>query len=140
LGWCGFTPQPKGSIPKQVQGRLYATIQLPDSASMERTQAVVEEVARIARETPGVRHTISIAGQSFVLSANGSNFGNLFITLDDFGKAGGSNRTSNQIADELKEKIASQIPEALVTILGPPPVAGLGSTGGFKFIVEDRSG
>jgi multidrug efflux pump len=141
LTWWGFTSLPTGYIPNQDQRRLYAAVQLPDSASLERTQAVIDRVAQLAHETPGVAHTISVAGQSFVLSANGSNFGNLFITLDDFGKKGRDpSRTFDAISADLKRKVAKEIPEALVTILGPPPVAGLGSTGGFKLIVEDRSG
>jgi multidrug efflux pump len=137
-------------------------VQLPDSASLERTQEVVDRIARIAegdaeqggkhhgpplkagsKTYPGVEgcaHTISVAGQSFVLSANGSNFGNLFITLDDFGQPGSSKRTADEIAAELQKLINEEIPEAIVKVLGPPPVSGLGSTGGFKFIVEDRSG
>ena len=137
-------------------------VQLPDSASLERTQEVVDRITRIAEGDPelggryqgpppkpgstkypgiqGCVHTVSVAGQSFVLSANGSNFGNLFITLEPFGDPNGSGRTSNQIADDLQKQIDEEVPEAVVKVLGPPPVSGLGSTGGFKFIIEDRSG
>jgi multidrug efflux pump subunit AcrB len=93
---------------------------------------------------PGVDHTIAVAGQSFTLSANGSNFGNLFITLDDFGKPGGSRKSSDEILAKLQTEVDKELPKqgksAVVKFLGPPPVSGLGNSGGFKFIVEDRSG
>jgi multidrug efflux pump subunit AcrB len=92
----------------------------------------------------GVDHTIGVAGQSFTLSANGSNFGNLFITLEDFGTPGGSKRSSDDILADLQRTLDEEIPKhgmsAIVKLLGPPPVSGLGSSGGFKFIIEDRSG
>jgi multidrug efflux pump subunit AcrB len=162
LTWWDFTHLPTGYIPNQDQRRLYAAVQLPDSASLERTQEVVDRIARIAvgdpelggkhqgsslkpesklyPGVPGCAHTISVAGQSFTLSANGSNFGNLFITLDAFEDPNGSKRTADEVAADLQEQVNKEIPEAIVKVLGPPPVAGLGSTGGFKYIVEDRSG
>jgi multidrug efflux pump len=154
LTWWGFTRLPTGYIPNQDQGRLFAAIQLPDSASLQRTQEVADHVTDLAHRTPGVAHTISVAGQSFVLGANGSNFGNLFIPLVDFDKRPYYDEaypeadppkphrrmTSNDVTEELKAAVNKEIPEAFVTVLGPPPVSGLGSTGGFKLIVEDRSG
>ena len=140
LTWWGFNHLPTGYIPNQDQGRLYAAIQLPDSASLERSQKVVDKINEIAHETPGCAHTIGVAGQSFTLSANGSNFGNLFITLDDFSERRDPSLSSDAIAMELRKRIAAEIPEAVVKIIGPPPVSGLGSSGGFKLIVEDRSG
>src|SRR5213079_410104 len=65
----GFTRVPTGFIPSQDKGRLIANIQLPDSAALERTVDVMEKVGKIARETPGVAHTISNPGRSFVLNA-----------------------------------------------------------------------
>ncbi|HVS39939.1 MAG TPA: efflux RND transporter permease subunit, partial [Gemmataceae bacterium] len=140
LTWWTSRQLPTGYIPLQDQGRLYAAIQLPDSASLERTQQVVDHVSDIAMHTPGVAHTLAVAGQSFTLQANGSNFGNIFITLDEFEKRRKPELYSDDIAAELRKKIAKEVPEAIVTILGPPAVNGLGSAGGFKFIVEDRTG
>ncbi|MCP6756069.1 efflux RND transporter permease subunit, partial [Klebsiella pneumoniae] len=77
IGW-GFFILPTGFIPPQDKGYLLAAIQLPDSASLERTRKVVEQVDRIFAETPGVAHRIATAGQSFSLGAFGSNFGQLF--------------------------------------------------------------
>jgi multidrug efflux pump len=140
LTYWGFAHLPTGYIPNQDQGRLYAAIQLPDSSSLARTQEVVDRVATLAAHTRGVAHTLAIGGQSFTLSANGSNFGNIFITLEPFDERHDPDLYSEKIAARLKKQIAAEVPEAIVTILGPPPVSGLGSSGGFKFIVEDRSG
>jgi multidrug efflux pump len=147
LAWYGFTALPTGYIPNQDQGRLFIAVQLPDAASLERTQAVVDHIERTARHTEGVNHTIAIAGMSFTLSANGSNFGNLFVTLRDFKERRHyppddprypARITADSVAEDLKKQSYKEIPEALATVLPPPPVSGLGSTGGFKFIVEDR--
>ena len=78
---------PTGFIPQQDQGRLIVNVQLPDSASLQRTQeAMAEVVRRSPSETPGVAHTVAIAGLSFLLQANSSNFGSMFIVLDPFDK------------------------------------------------------
>jgi multidrug efflux pump len=138
--WWTASQLPTGYIPNQDQGRLYAAIQLPDATSLERTQEVVNHIEKMAHEIPGVLHTIAVAGQSFTLSANGSNFGNIFISLDEFDKRHGPGMSSDAIAASLRKRVNQEIPEAVVKIIGPPAVAGLGSAGGFKFIIEDRSG
>ena len=71
----GFTRIPSGFVPIQDKGYLIVNIQLPDSASLERTVEVTEAVEKIALETPGVAHTVGHPGQSFVLNANSSNYG-----------------------------------------------------------------
>ncbi len=140
LTWWTSTRLPTGYIPVMDQSKLYAAIQLPDSASLERTQAVVDHISDVVAHTPGVLHTLSVAGQSFSLGANGSNFGNLFITLNGFDQRHDPQLYDDKIAAVLRKEIRKEVPEAIVTILGPPAVSGLGQSGGFKFIVEDRSG
>ena len=140
LTWLTAARLPTGYIPVQDQSKLYAAVQLPDSASLERTQAVIDHLTDLVAHTRGVIHTLSVGGQSFSLGANGSNFGNLFITLDSFDNRHDPSLYSDVIAAAIRKKVAKEVPEAIVTILGPPPVSGLGSAGGFKFIVEDRSG
>jgi multidrug efflux pump len=75
---------PVGYIPNQDQGRFYISIQLPDAASLERTQKVVNHVQKLVQPLHGVVHTTGIAGQSFTLNANGSNFGQFFVSFSDF--------------------------------------------------------
>ena len=80
----GFARVPSGFVPIQDKGYLVVNIQLPDSASLERTVEVTEAVEKIALETPGVAHTVAIPGLSFVLNANSSNYGNMFVILKPF--------------------------------------------------------
>jgi multidrug efflux pump len=76
-----FQHAPTGFIPQQDQGRLIVSVQLPDSASLQRTMAAMQEVDKIALEAAGVSHTITISGMSFLLQSNASNFGSMFIVL-----------------------------------------------------------
>src|SRR5262249_47530123 len=76
----GFTQVPGGFIPSQDKGRLIVNVQLPDSASLERTAEVIDKAEKIALNTPGVAHTLGNPGRSFVLNAIGSTLGTLFLT------------------------------------------------------------
>jgi hydrophobe/amphiphile efflux-1 (HAE1) family protein len=155
LTWWGLGRLPTGYIPLQDKGYLLASVQLPDAASLERTQKVVDHIDRICHQEPAVAHTISVSGQSFVIGAYGPNFGNIFIPLKDFHERrhpvtvttrdeDGNEQTktlslySTDVAQRLRTRIEQEVPEAKVVIFGPPPVQGLGTTGGFKFMVEDR--
>ncbi len=146
LTWWGFTHLPTGYIPVQDIGKLYVAVQLPDAASHERTQAVMDHISDVVEHTPGIAHTTELVGSSFTLQANGSNFGNCFVSLEDFdrrrqlAREHGEPMTDQAIIARLQKRLSAEVPEAVVKVLGPPPVAGLGNTGGFKFIVEDRSG
>ena len=82
LTWWTFVKAPTGFIPQQDQGRLIATIQLPDSSSLERTKDVCAQVEEICRSTPGVRHTVAFAGISFLLQASSPNFASMFISSE----------------------------------------------------------
>jgi multidrug efflux pump len=138
LTWWGFQNLPAGYIPLQDKGYLLASVQLPDAASLERTRKVVEKMDEICHSTDGVGHTISVSGQSFVLGAFGSNFGNLFIPLKGFDERRSPELHSDVIAAKLRKRFNDEIPDAIVAVFGPPPVSGLGTAGGFKFLVEDR--
>ncbi|HYT91736.1 MAG TPA: efflux RND transporter permease subunit, partial [Gemmataceae bacterium] len=83
LTYFSFTETPAGFIPPQDKGYLLVNVQLPDAAAVARTQAVVQRIEDIARKTPGVKHSVAIAGQSTLLGANASNFGSLYLMLDD---------------------------------------------------------
>ena len=132
----GFTRVPAGFIPTQDKGRLIVNIQLPDSASLERTAEVSLAVEKIALATPGVAHTIGNPGRSFVLNAIGSNLGSMFITLQPFDQRRAPDLTADAIAAKLRQQIQQQILEARVNVFGAPAVEGLGSAGGFKLMVE----
>jgi multidrug efflux pump len=132
----GFTRVPTGFIPIQDKGRLVVNVQLPDSASLERTAEVMAKVERIAHETPGVAHTLGNPGRSFVLNAIGSNLGSAFIPLEPFDKRRDPGLSADAIAAELRRRFRDEIPEARLNVFGAPAVDGLGSAGGFKLMVE----
>ncbi len=136
----GFRTVPVGFIPEQDKGYLVVNAQLPDGASLERTEKVVRRLREIALETEGVAHTISVPGYSIVLSTNLSNVGGMFVILDPFEKRKGNNAVGAvAVMKKLREKFQDVL-EARVSVFGAPPVDGLGSTGGFKLQVEDRGG
>jgi multidrug efflux pump len=138
LTWWTSTQLPKGYIPNQDQGRFYIAVQLPDAASMERSQQAVDHIRELVQPLQGVVHTTAIAGQSFTLNANGSNFGQFFITFDDFDKRRDPSLSAAAITQRVRELLAKEVPEAATSIFTPPPVSGLGSASGFKIIIEDR--
>ncbi len=133
-----FLKTPKGFIPSGDMGYLMVNVQLPDSASTERTYEVMQQVAQIARSTPGVKHATAITGQSFVLNAIGSNFGSMFINLNDYGDRRDPSLSSDAIAARLRQRFATEVYDAAVAVFGPPPVRGAGRAGGFALMVEDR--
>src|SRR5207237_236439 len=105
LTWHGFNDLPSGYIPSQDKGYLLVSVQLPDAASLERTIAVVEKGDQIVRRTPGVAHSVAISGQSFVLGAYGSNFGQFFIILDEFHQRSDPQHYREEFAKLLREQL-----------------------------------
>ncbi|WP_422925892.1 efflux RND transporter permease subunit [Singulisphaera sp. PoT] len=138
LTYREFSHTPRGFIPSQDMGYLLVNVQLPDSASAERTSKVMAQIEKIALDLPGVAHTQSMAGQSLLLSAFGSNFGSMFVILDPFAKRLEPEKYGEAIANTLRKKFGAQIYDAQVTVFGPPPVRGVGRAGGYRIMVEDR--
>ncbi len=138
LTYWQFSRAPTGFIPQQDKGYVLLNVQLPDSASVERTQKVMAHIEKLAHEIPGVAHTVGISGQSLILSANAPNLGSMYVMLKDFHDRRGSGETADAVAAALSERCQKEVSEAVVSTFGAPPVDGLGTTGGFKFIVEDR--
>jgi multidrug efflux pump len=141
LTYFGFTHVPVGFIPSQDKGYLVVNILLPDSSSLERTAEVMERVEKIALNTHGVGHTVSIPGQAVILnSAVSSNFGSMYVILKPFAERHGPEETADVVAAHLRQECYEEIEEALVSVFGAPPVDGLGNAGGFKLMVQDRGG
>jgi multidrug efflux pump len=136
-GWS-FVRMPGGFIPEQDKGRLLVNVQLPDGASVQRTQEVVTRIATLARSLPGVAHTLAVSGQSLLLQANAPNFGSLFVILDPFDQRHGRMLSDKAIGFRLRRLCYQKVPEAMVGVFGAPPVDGLGTAGGFKLMIEDR--
>jgi multidrug efflux pump len=141
--YWSFTQTKRGFIPSQDMGYLLINVQLPDSASTERTDQVMRQMDKIVldpegRIKPGVRHFTTIAGQSFVLNAAGSNFGSCFVNLEEYSKRRTPDLSSDAIANMLREEFAKHVPDATIAVFGPPPVRGVGRAGGFAIMIEDR--
>ncbi len=135
-----FQRAPTGFIPQQDMGRLLVNIQLPDSASLQRTLETVKQVESIAHEIPGVRHTVTITGMSFLAQANSSNFGSMFVVLEPFDERRGKPKLGAEaIMAKLSKQYNKRVKDAKIIVRGSSPIPGLGVAGGFKLIVEDRS-
>ena len=136
----GFQTVPAGFIPEQDKGYLIVFGQLPDGATLDRTEKVMRRAADIALETPGVIHTINVPGFSLFTGGNLTNHGTMFLTLapfEDRVKAG--NQSAFDIARTLRQKLW-ELDEGMLLVLNAPPVDGLGNAGGFKMQVQDRRG
>jgi hydrophobe/amphiphile efflux-1 (HAE1) family protein len=140
LTWWVFARAPTGFIPDQDQGRIIVNVQLPDAASLQRTKEAMAQIEEITRETPGVAHTVTISGISFVLQGNSSNFGSMFVILDPFEKRRSPELSADGIMARLRRQWAKQVRDAQVSAFGAPPIPGLSVAGGFKLMVEDRAG
>ena len=140
LTFWTFRQAPTGFVPQQDQGRVIASVQLPDAASLQRTKEALAEIDKITRVIPGVAHTMNVAGYSFVQQANGSNFGSMFIILKPFDQRHSPELHDEAIMARLRRLWATHIKDAQVLVFGAPPVPGLSVAGGFKLMVEDRAG
>ncbi|MDB6022637.1 MAG: transporter, hydrophobe/amphiphile efflux family, partial [Pedosphaera sp.] len=134
-----FKKVPTGFIPPQDKGYIAVMTLLPDAASLERTGEVVDRVSVIARQVPGVRATIDLAGLSPISLTASPNAGTIFVILDEFEKRKAAGLSSDAIVAELRKR-CSVVQEAFVGVFPPPAVNGLGIVGGFKLQVEDRAG
>jgi multidrug efflux pump len=138
LTYHTLTTTPTGFIPAQDKGYLLVNVVLPDAASLERTEGEMRKLEAAALATPGVKHTVSVSGQSVLIGTNAPNFATLYVMLDDFPNRRSADLTSDAIAAKLQQKLSDEVPGAKVTVFGAPPVDGLGTTGGFKLVIEDR--
>lgn len=149
--YYGLKTVPTGFIPQQDKGYLLVNIQLPDSASVDRTEAAIAKMDELLRAKPdathgpgeyraGIKHLIGVAGQSNLLSMNGSNLGTMYVILDHFENRHSPELYADRIAADLRRLFYQKVPEAEIGVFGAPPVDGLGTAGGFKIMVEDRIG
>jgi HAE1 family hydrophobic/amphiphilic exporter-1 len=134
-GWR-FAATPAGFIPAQDQGYLIGVVQLPPGSSLQRTDEVVQKAAAIARQNPDVKATIAFAGFDGATFTSAPNAGAIFVTLKDHAER---HLGADAIANALR-KAYGGITAANVLVVAPPPVRGIGTGGGYKMIIEDRSG
>ena len=134
-----FNAVPSGFVPAQDKQYLIGFAQLPDGATLDRTESVIKQMSDIALEQPGVAHAIAFPGLSINGFTIGSNAGIVFAVLDDFDARKTPELAGGAIAMALNQKFAG-IQDAYIAMFPPPPVNGLGTTGGFKLQIEDRAG
>ncbi|WP_254512498.1 efflux RND transporter permease subunit [Anatilimnocola floriformis] len=135
----GFQKVPTGFIPSQDMGYLITMVQLPDGASVERTSAVVRRTVDTILKHPGVEHAIGYAGYSGTTRSNSPNYGSIFVIPKSFHERGETGLTAKKIQTDLQAELGTAS-DAMIFVIPPPPVRGLGTAGGFKFLVQDRGG
>ncbi|PWC56519.1 multidrug efflux RND transporter permease subunit [Azospirillum sp. TSO22-1] len=128
---------PSGFVPMQDKEYLISFAQLPNGASLDRTEAVIREMTDIALQRPGVQSAVAFPGLSVNGFTNSSSAGIVFVTLKPFAERGDPHLSAGAIAMDLQKRYAG-LKEAFVAIFPPPPVMGLGQLGGFKMQLEDR--
>ena len=130
---------PTGFAPTEDQGYLLVNVQLPDAASLERTDAVVRQIEKILLETSGVETVVAIGGRSFITGVNGPNVASLFPRLTPWSKRKTSELQAAAILARLRARLGS-IQEAVVVVFPPPPIRGISSGGGFQFELQSVAG
>jgi multidrug efflux pump len=140
LTFFGFKAVPSGFIPTQDQGYLIVFAQLPDGASLQRAEEVRKQISEIARQVPGVAHTVEFAGFSALDGTNRNNAVTTFLPLTPFEERVKDPRLNGfAIMAAVRQKFAG-IQDARVLVFPPPPVRGIGNAGGFKIQIQDRRG
>jgi multidrug efflux pump len=138
LTYIMFQVVPKGFIPVQDKQYLVTMIQLPNASSLDRTEQVVRQVSEIGLKTPGVVNAVQFPGLSIAGFTNSPNSAIVFFALDDFDKRKSTELYGLNIANQLTGALSS-IKEAQIVVFPPPAVQGLGTIGGFKLQIEDRT-
>jgi multidrug efflux pump len=133
-----FKAVPTGFVPTLDRQYLIAFTQLPDGASLDRTDAVIHKMADIGQQVPGVGHAVEFPGLSISGFTNSTNAGIVFFALDSFEERRDPELSADAIAAKLNKRLGA-IKDAFILVVPPPPVRGLGTTGGFKLMVEDRA-
>jgi HAE1 family hydrophobic/amphiphilic exporter-1 len=131
-GWV-----PGGFIPEEDLGGFFINIQLPDAASLQRTDAVAQKVENILAQFEEIQYITTASGFSLISSTKATNSAFIFISLKDWGER---KKTALELVQELNGILYTQINEAQVFAFGPPAIPGLGSGSGFTMMLQDRSG
>ena len=139
LTYLQFARTPSGFIPQLDRGYFITAISLPPGASLERTDKIVRRASELLLTRPGVEHAVAFAGFDGATFTNAPNTGVVFVSLKPFEDRGKLRLTSAGILNDLRATMSS-LREASVLVIPPPSVPGIGTGGGFKMYVQDRSG
>ncbi len=134
-----FLLTPQGFLPEEDQGALFAALRLPEGASINRTEAVVEQVENIIRPVPGVAGVLSVVGLNFIDYVTSSNQAFFVISLKPYAERTASAQSATAIIAALRPRLAA-IPGAIAFPFNLPPIIGLGNTGGFQYVLEALQG
>jgi multidrug efflux pump len=137
LAFAGFAHVPTGFVPPQDKQYLVSFAQLPDAASLDRTEGVIRRMSDVALKQPGVESAVAFPGLSINGFTNSTNSGIVFVTLKPFDERRDPSLSAGAITAALTQKY-SAMQDAYIAIFPPPPVNGLGTIGGFRMQVEDR--
>jgi HAE1 family hydrophobic/amphiphilic exporter-1 len=131
---------PTSFIPEEDQGYAFLQIQLPDAASLQRTDAVMRKIDDMLAHTHGVQSFSGISGFSLLSNTSASYNGFYFLQLEPWEERKGEALSASGLMQSLNKKLRMEIPEAIGFAFGPPAIPGLGTAGGFTFMLQDRSG
>jgi HAE1 family hydrophobic/amphiphilic exporter-1 len=131
---------PTSFIPEEDQGYAFVQIQLPDAASLQRTDAVMRKLDDMLAHTHGVKSFSGISGFSLLSNTSASYTGFFFLQLEPWEERVTPELSANGLMQGLNRKMGKEIPEAIAFAFGPPAIPGLGTAGGFTFMLQDRSG
>jgi hydrophobic/amphiphilic exporter-1 (mainly G- bacteria), HAE1 family len=131
---------PASFIPEEDQGYAFLQIQLPDAASLQRTDAAMRKIDDMLAHTHGVQSFSGISGFSLLSNTSATYTGFYFLQLDPWEERLTPELSSNGLMQSLNRKMRSDLPEAIAFAFGPPAIPGLGTAGGFTFMLQDRSG
>ena len=134
-----FNAVPRGFIPSLDQGYAIEVVQLPDGASMARTDAVVKRATKIIRDMPGIKDAVAFAGFSGATFTNASNAAAIFTTFDAHDERRKAGLSAGRIIGQMFGRLQA-IQEAFIIAIQPPPVRGIGNSGGFKMQLQERWG
>ena len=131
---------PTSFIPEEDQGYAFVQIQLPDAASLQRTDTVMRKIDDMLAQTHGVKSFSGISGFSLLSNTSASYTGFFFLQLEPWEERVTPELSANGLMQSLNQKMRKEIPEAIAFAFGPPAIPGLGTAGGFTFMLQDRSG
>lgn len=136
-GWL-VTHTPTGFIPKMDRGIISVSLQLPQGASLQRTDEVVRRANQIVLDTPGIAHTSTYTGRSGSTGSNASNVGAIFAIMQDARERAKEGLSADKIADDITERLDA-IEESKTSVFIPPPVRGMGGQAGFSMRLQNRA-
>ncbi len=135
-----FRAVPGGFVPEEDQGYFLVNVQLPDAASLQRTDKAIASIETLLEDVDGIQSVTAVAGYSLLTAALAPNTGFVFVFLDDWSDRNSDSLHVNSIVQQVNQRLAREIPQAMAVAFGPPAIPGLGTGSGFSIMLQDRAG